>query len=152
VKVFNLLEGELDVVRDEPAGYRWRRARVGDALGAARIGMSVYELDPGEKTFPYHYELSREEWLLVLTGRPTLRTPDGERELGPGDVACFPRGPAGAHLVANRGAEPARLAILSTMPSPAVTVYPDSGKIAVWGVEEAGVFRQADAVGYWEGE
>ena len=57
--------------------------------------MSLYELPPGEKSFPYHYEIGFEEWLLVLTGRPTLRTPDGERELRAWDVAFFPEAPTG---------------------------------------------------------
>jgi hypothetical protein len=39
---------------------------------------------------------------VVLRGRPTLRTPEGERELVEGDVACFMRGAAGAHQCAER--------------------------------------------------
>jgi uncharacterized cupin superfamily protein len=38
----------------------------------------LYELQPGERSFPYHYEYGCEEWLLVVSGRPTLRTPDGK--------------------------------------------------------------------------
>ena len=40
---------------------------------------------------------AREEWLLVLEGRPTLRRADGdgelEEELEPGDTVCFPPRP-----------------------------------------------------------
>jgi uncharacterized cupin superfamily protein len=32
----------------------------------------------------------------VIAGEPTLRQPDGERALQPGDVVCFPWGPEGA--------------------------------------------------------
>ena len=32
----------------------------------------------GESVCPYHYELTEEEWLIVLDGRPTLRTPEGD--------------------------------------------------------------------------
>src|SRR6185369_11855235 len=88
--VFNLnadqrWDGESD--RD---GYRYRVAALGPRLGASLMGGSLYELPPGEKSVPYHYELGCEEWLLVVSGRPTLRSPDGERELAPGDVAVFP--------------------------------------------------------------
>ena len=41
--------------------------------------MTVYELPPGQSICPYHYELGDEEWLIVLAGRPTLRTPEGEQ-------------------------------------------------------------------------
>jgi len=50
---------------------------------------------------PYHLHHANEEWLVVLRGRPPLRTPEGECELAEGDVGCFPRGRAGAHLVRN---------------------------------------------------
>jgi uncharacterized cupin superfamily protein len=63
--------------------------------------MSVYELPPGEAIGPYHYEDPEEEWLLVVDGRPTLRHPAGEDELAPWDVAFFPPGPKGAHMVRN---------------------------------------------------
>ena len=64
--------------------------------------------------FPYHFHHGMEEWLLVVDGTPTLRTPDGERELRRGDVVCFPPGPDGAHQVRGPGhgadplGEPAR--------------------------------------------
>ena len=33
---------------------------------------------------------------VVLSGRPTLRTPDGSEQLGPWDIVCFAEGPTGA--------------------------------------------------------
>jgi uncharacterized cupin superfamily protein len=152
VKVFNVFEGELDESRDHP-GFSWGRARVGAQIGAEKIGASLYELQPGQKSFPYHYEHGAEEWLICIAGRPTLRTPDGEHELRPGDTVCFPEGPAGAHLVENRGDTPARVLILSTKGFPNGAVYPDSDKIGVWFSEtDFGLFRRGDAVDYWEGE
>ena len=70
-------------------------ARLGPSIGADRLGGTVYELDPGDSMLPYHYEGVEEEWLLVLTGTPTLRDPDGEHELAPGDAVCFRAGPRG---------------------------------------------------------
>ncbi len=152
MKVFNVFEGELDESRDHP-GFSWGRARVGAQIGAEKIGASLYDLQPGQKSFPYHYEHGAEEWLICIAGRPTLRTPDGEHELRPGDTVCFPEGPAGAHLVENRGDTPARVLILSTKGFPNGAVYPDSDKIGVWFSEtDFGLFRRGDAVDYWEGE
>lgn len=76
-----------------PEGFRPGIARLGNLLGAAMTGMSVYELPPGQAIGPYHHENPEEEWLLVLDGRPTLRHTDGEDELKPWDVVLFPPGP-----------------------------------------------------------
>jgi uncharacterized cupin superfamily protein len=149
---FNLFEGELGERQERP-GWSWSAATLGPLLGAERMGASLYELDPGSSSFPYHYEHGCEEWLLCVSGTPTLRAPDGEQQLRPGDVVVFPEGPAGAHLIRNDTSEPARVLILSTKARPAVAVYPDSGKLGVWASgEDAIVVRQADAVDYWNGE
>jgi len=135
---------------DDPTGYRALVARVGPLIGAEQLGLSVYELPPGESVCPYHYEVGFEEWLIVLSGTPILRTPAGEQELRPWDAAFFPEGEEGAHKVTNRTDELVRIAILSNQAQPGVAVYPDSEKIGVW--PENKLFRLADAVDYWEGE
>ena len=97
------------VLRAEPAdphaptGSRYRAPKLGLLLGAERLDATVVDVDPGEGSEPYHYVFGREEWLLVLTGTPTLRHPEGEDQLGAGDLVCFPEGPAGAHQILNRG-------------------------------------------------
>ena len=151
---FNLFDGELDRERDQP-GFSWRSASIGERLGARKLGASVYELVPGERSFPYHYEYGAEEWLVVLSGRPTLRVPDGEHELRAGDVVCFPEGPEGAHLVRNDSDEPVRFLIASTKGAPQLAFYPDSDKIGIWPGNDADpprLFRRDAAVDYWEGE
>jgi uncharacterized cupin superfamily protein len=91
-----------------------------------------------------------------VSGRPTLRAPDGEHELESGDVVCFPEGPEGAHQVRNATAEPVRIVVLSTKTSPAVAVYPDSDKLGLWLTGEAEqdsvIVRRDSAVDYWDGE
>jgi uncharacterized cupin superfamily protein len=135
-----------------PAGYRGRTARLGPSLGAERLGGTVYEVDPGDSVCPYHYEGIEEEWLLVLTGTPTLRDPEGEHELAEGDVVCFPNGPDGAHKVTNRSTAVVRILMLSTIPENdiSICVYPDSNKVSVWPPGER--LRLSDAVDYWDGE
>jgi len=152
---FNLLTGPLE---DEPGrpGFSSRGVRVADEIGAERLGASLYELAAGERICPYHFHYANEEWLLVVSGAPTLRSPEGDRVLRAGDVVCFPTGPAGAHDVRNDGAEPARVLMLSTLIYPEVPVYPDSDKIGTRPIESGGGdrfnFVRADAVDYWEGE
>jgi uncharacterized cupin superfamily protein len=141
---------------EAPAGYHARGARLGPTLGAEKLGATVYELDPGESICPYHYENAEEEWLLVLTGSPTLRDPDGEHELESGDLVCFLAGPTGAHKVTNRSDAVARVVMLSTIPKSigefqlSVTVYPDSEKVGVW--PPGGRYRLTESLDYWDGE
>lgn len=92
--------------------------------GGPFLGASVYELGPG-KFVVYHAHHGSDELVLVLRGRPTLRTPDGEAELRPGDVVHFPPGPEGAHGMGNETDEPARFVMFGTRVSPEVVEYPD---------------------------
>ncbi|HWH20337.1 MAG TPA: cupin domain-containing protein, partial [Solirubrobacterales bacterium] len=135
-------------------GFRAGMARLGAALGAKETGISVYELPPGQAICPYHYECGEEEWLLVLSGNPTLRTPDGEQRLSPWDLTCFPRGPEGAHAVRNQTEEPARVLMFSTVVVPTATVYPDSDKVGIWTGDEATdvLVRRSSRVEYYDGE
>jgi len=148
--IVNLFDVEVGRDEGDPPGYDTGYARVGPLIGASALGLSVYELPPGQSICPYHWEAGDEEWLIVLTGRPTLRTPDGERDLGPLDSVCFSEGPDGAHKVTNRSEETLRVAILSTRREPAIAVYPDSNKVGVW--PPGKLFRLGDAVDYWDGE
>ena len=152
-RVFNLRDAELEALEDAPSGRRFRLRSFGDAVGAQRTGMTVYELDPGQASWPYHFEIPEEEWLFVIEGELVLRTPDGERTLRTGDVACFPAGPTGAHAVRNDGDRVVRYAMTSNRAEHGgAAVYPDSGKfvIAAPGFRHRG--RLGDPVEYWEGE
>jgi uncharacterized cupin superfamily protein len=119
-------------------GFRRNSTRVGTLFGAARTGLSVYELPPGQAIGPYHYENPDEEWLLVVSGTPTLRHPGGEDQLEPLDLVFFPSGPAGAHLVRNNSESTARVAMFSSRAATVgAVVYPDSDMIWVWTDDEA---------------
>ena len=154
MQTFNLFEGETDTPPDgtEPPGYLAHAVRLGPKLGGALLGMSIYDLPPGEAICPYHFEWTDEEWLIVVAGSATVRTPEGESVLGPGDVACFPAGPSGAHSVANASEEPVRVAIFSTKNEFGIAEYPDSDKVGVWAGGEHYMLRRADHLDYWDGE
>jgi uncharacterized cupin superfamily protein len=149
-EVFNINDAAPEGDPADPAGYQSRMARFGPLIGAEQLGASVYDLDPGDSVCPYHYEHPEEEWLLVWTGSPTLRDPDGEHELSRGDLVCFLEGPDGAHKVTNRTEEPARIVMFSTKAKTAMAIYPDSNKVGVWPLGK--LFRIDDAVDYWDGE
>jgi uncharacterized cupin superfamily protein len=104
-------------------GARAKRLPRGENLGA-----SLYELGPGNWV-PFHFHHGSEELLVVLRGRPTLRTGEGKRQLDEGDVVHFPTGPDGVHGVSNETDEPVRYLIASTLVSPEVAEYPDLKQI-----------------------
>lgn len=142
---FNLLAPEFDdgSKRDR---FRSRIAGVSEAIGADQIAGRVYELEDGQHASPFHLHHAIEEWVLVLSGTPLLRTPEGERTLRAGDVVCFPAGPAGAHRVTG----PGTVLLLSDRRSPDVLEFPDSGTVRA--TPPGKLFRSTDAVDLWEVE
>jgi len=100
-----------------------KRLPRGDDLGA-----TVYQLGPGNWV-PIHFHHASEELLVVLRGRPTLRTSEGSRQLAEGEVVHFPTGPEGVHSVSNETEMPVRYLMASTLHSPEVAEYPDLGTI-----------------------
>jgi uncharacterized cupin superfamily protein len=127
-RTFSVFGEEWDE-RREREGWRWSRLGLARRLEAEQIGASLYELEPGQKTWPYHFHHGQEEMVVVVSGTPTLRDPAGERQLEPGDVVLFKRGPEGAHLLRNDTENPIRLLMLSSLPEVDVAVFPDSDKI-----------------------
>jgi uncharacterized cupin superfamily protein len=153
MKVFNLNADEWDRTEDRP-GWRSKDAWVGHHIGADLIGGSMYELEPGDRLWPYHTHHANEEWVIVLRGRPTLRTPEGERELEEGDVVAFLRGKEGAHQVRNETESPIRVLMLSTVIAPDIVEYLDSGKVGARSIKGERILlsRPGPELDYWEGE
>jgi len=153
MKRVNLFDDDqLQVDEDEPPGYRAAYSGLRERIGAERLAATLVLLEQDQAVCPYHAELIEEEWLFVLAGAPTVRTPAGEQVLEEGDVLCFPRGPAGAHRIANAAPEPARVLIVSERAALAATVYPDSDKIGIYGRDLRLLFRRSDQREYWDGE
>jgi uncharacterized cupin superfamily protein len=151
----SIVRPHFDEPREHP-GYSCRRARLGRQAGSEKTGLSLWELPAGESAYPYHWHLAEEELIVVLSGRPSLRTPDGWRELDAGEVVGFPVGERGAHQISNRSGETVRFLSFSNQ-QPDIVVYPESGKIAAFERRPEGgglykIFRDADAVDYWAGE
>jgi len=139
-------------------GWRSRHLSVGKRLGAKKLGATMYELQPGQRTFPYHWHNALEEMGIVLAGEPTLRDPSGERRLAPGDVVLFRCGQDGAHQLRNDTDQPVRVLMVSTQADVEVAVYPDSDKIGVMarGIGDGDPVRMivhgTASVGYYDGE
>ena len=136
------------------AGWHINEAFVGHRIGGALIGASLSEVAPGSKLWPYHVHHANEEWVIVLRGEPTLRTPEGEHVLKAGDVVAFARGKDGAHQIMNRTDSPVRVLMISSMVGPDIVEYIYSGK--VYGSDLAGepimFSRPGPTADYWDGE
>ena len=119
----------------------------------AKSLVRVYEILTGKAAYPYHYHLKNEETFFILRGEGILRTTEGERPVRSGDLIFFPAGEAGAHKLTNTS-ESENLVYLDfdVVHDLDVTIYPDSGKLGVWGKDTNKIYRIDDDVDYYENE
>ena len=148
---------ELPLQPSGQGGLSSRGAGVARAAGAELLGASIYVLEPGQAAFPHHWHSANEEALFILDGTGTLRIGGGEVAVRAGDWASFPRGLESAHQLVNTGAAPLRYLCFSTMLSPELCGYPDSGKIATFYRKDGqvvfrGVFYEEEKRGYYDRE
>lgn len=141
------------------ARFASRSRRIGAAVGAKKLGCSLYELAPGKRAFPRHAHLVNEESIFVLEGEGTLRIGDDEVAVRAGDYASFPPGVATAHQLINTSSGTLRYLCFSTMESPEIVQYPDSKKtgVVIPGSPPSRVLVKHEAqasslAAYWEGE
>jgi uncharacterized cupin superfamily protein len=153
VTVFNLLDGAVAGESNTREGHRFLRSTIGREVGAELTGFSLYELPPAQTAWAYHYELNREEWLIVVTGEIIVRRPDGDCSLWAGDVLCFPVGETGAHQVRNDSSAPARFAMPSSSAGEGyVAIRPDSGTALISGPGFRRIVPIDRGLDYWDGE
>jgi uncharacterized cupin superfamily protein len=119
----NFLDDEPWDQVDDDVRVRW----FGHPFGTDMLGASLIELRPGSMGGSLHMHYGVEEMFFVLSGTPTVRTPEGEEQLSPGEVFYFPEGPAGLHTFSNPTGEPARMLGISTKRFPDVVAYPEWG-------------------------
>jgi uncharacterized cupin superfamily protein len=155
VSTVNIERPKFDESRTH-AGFSCRRARIGRQVGSKKVGASLWELPSGEAAYPYHWHVAEEELLIVLDGAPSLRTPEGWRELEQGEVVSFLCGEEGAHQIVNRTEQTVRFLAVSNQ-QPDIVVRPDSGTIGAFERRPEGGglyahFRLDDQIEYFEDE
>jgi uncharacterized cupin superfamily protein len=134
----------------------YRRERLAEAAGAEQVGMSLYELTPGQGMV-FHYHVQREELLISLEGTVSLRTATGWEDLPAGEVVAFPRGERGAHGFENRSDGVIRVLMISEMTAPNISVYPDENQIGIFDAAQprarrlGALFNLDDAVSNYGG-
>jgi uncharacterized cupin superfamily protein len=142
---------ELELLADQsPAPYNGAAAEVGHLIGAQRLGYALCVLESGEVYCPNHWHTQEEEAFVIWSGTPTLRTPQGEFVLRPGDVVAFPTGERGAHRISNDSDAPCLVLMFANIDAGDVCHYPDSRKLLVEATDT--IVRSEPALDYFEGE
>ena len=107
--------------------------RIGLKIGAQKLGYNVTVVPPGKRAFPRHSHRANEEMFFILNGSGELIVGAQTYPLRAGDViACPPGGPETAHQIVNTSSGELRYLSVSTMISPELAEYPDSGKVGMF--------------------
>lgn len=139
--------------KHEHDGYEYIRRSFVRRGEAANTLVSIYEIPPMKSAYPYHYHLKDEETFYIISGEGLLRKPDGERVVHAGELLFFPAGSEGAHKLTNTSSTEKLVYIdFDAIHDLDAAVYPDSGKIGVWGKDVNLVFRKEEHVDYYDGE
>lgn len=80
---------------------REKRA-LGDLFGLKSFGVNLTRLAPGGESALRHWHTKQDEFVYILSGRPTLVTDAGDTQLAPGMVAGFKGGEPNGHHLVNR--------------------------------------------------
>ena len=97
---------------DQPVVERWQR-KIAEAAGLTELGARHVVLKPGAWSSQRHWHDGEDELLVMLTGSAILIEDDGETEMGPGDIAVWPKGVSNGHHLINRGTEPCSFVCVS---------------------------------------
>jgi uncharacterized cupin superfamily protein len=147
---------------DAAQRFACKMAPVGPRIGAQLLGYNITAVPPGMRAFPRHNHHANEEMFFILSGSGELRIGDERFTLRAGDfIANPPGGPETAHQIINTGSEELRYLAVSTLHSPEIVEYPDSGKFGVIlrkklpdGTQRVlrHIDREGTGLDYWEGE
>lgn len=131
--------------------YAWHTSQaLSEQAQSKHLHFSVRRLDPGKYSYPYHFHRNAEEMFVMMSGNAMLRTPDGFKELQPGDTVFFEMGPTGAHQLYNHTTSVCEYLDIRTEAGIDICEYPDSGKVNI--LPEGTLFEMKDEVDYFKGE
>jgi len=99
---------------------------IGDAGGLTQFGAKLITLPPGAWSSQRHHHSAEDEFVYIISGRPTFIDDNGPRILEPGDMSCHPAGDGNGHHMKNEsGDDVVFLVIGSRRPEDDHCVYPD---------------------------
>ncbi|WP_018604366.1 cupin domain-containing protein [Uliginosibacterium gangwonense] len=152
----NFNEATLQQEVREPL-YESMAARLAKGTAAQKLGASIDILAPGKRSCPYHFHHAQEEMFIILEGTGSLRVAGEVLPVHAGDMVFIPPGPEYPHQIINTSDQALKYLSISTMDSPEVVEYPDSGKyLAKVDREDTRAFQAIrhldDSVDYWTDE
>ncbi len=101
--IMNLDEVVFDDV-EENGLYTSKRGRIGDHIGARRLGYNLTLLPPGKAQCPFHSHRGEEEMFFIIEGEGELRFGEARYPIRANDVIACPTGGAEvAHQIINTG-------------------------------------------------
>ena len=143
--------------------FEARIGRIADQIGARTLGYNVTAVPPGKSAYPFHSHRINEEMFFVLQGSGEVRIGAETFPIRTGDfIACPSGGPEVAHQIRNTGIEELKFLAVSTVRSPEINEYPDSGKFGVYADFPSGTDGRVEYfsfqgragmnLDYWDGE
>lgn len=141
----------------EGSSFGGLRQRVGIAIGAKKLGYSLFAVPPGKAAFPYHLHHTNEEMIYILEGKGVMRHGKDEIEVSSGTFVAFPPGLDYPHQLINTSDRELRYLVVSTMEYPDISEYPDSNKIGAYATSAydgglRALYFKDKNVPYFEGE
>lgn len=121
--------------------------------GEGKTFVTFYHLPPGKTNYPYHQHCGAEEVYYIIKGTAILKTPEGERTVGEGDVIVMPANENGAHQLTNPSAtETVTYLDVDTYSYPEIVFFPDKGKFRIFTKQGSNSFMLDSAVNYLKDE
>lgn len=118
------------------------------ALGLTQFGVNLTHLAPGGGSALRHWHSHEDEFVMVLSGSPTLITDDGEQQLQPGVTVGFPAGVKNGHCIVNNTDEPVTILEVGSRDMRDEGNYPDVDLHCHPGRYEKPVFTKKNGEAY----
>jgi uncharacterized cupin superfamily protein len=135
----------------EPFASRMARREkrpLGDLFGLTNFGVNLTRLESGAVSALRHWHSKQDEFVYIVSGRPTLVTNAGETALTPGMCAGFKAGYEDGHHLENRTNEDVVYLEVGDRTVGDSVAYPDDDIQAVLGKDGKWQFQHKDGKPY----
>ena len=127
---------------------RREKRSLGDLFGLSNFGVNLTRLAPQGLSALRHAHSKQDEFVYILSGRPTLVTDEGETQLHPGMCAGFKSGTGNAHHLVNRTGDVVEFLEVGDRSAADEGSYPDDDLKAVLGADGKWKFVHKNGASY----
>lgn len=125
-----------------------QKQALGDLFGLSHFGINRTTLQPGAQSALRHWHSTQDEFVYIISGRPTLVTNAGEIELGPDMCMGFKGGEENGHHLVNRSDSPVVYLEVGDRNPGDSAHYPDDDLQAVMGNDGLWQFLRKNGTPY----